>query len=43
VDTEIARRSDAGSPVCLLHPAIRRATGVRRSAAHFRAWRSAFV
>jgi len=38
VDSEIARRSDPGNPSRLLHPAILRATGVRRWAARFRAW-----
>jgi len=35
---EVARRSDPGYPGCLLHPATRRATGVRWWAARFRAW-----
>src|SRR6056297_1508513 len=39
----VARRSRPGSPGRLLHPATRRATGVRWSAAHFRAWRAATV
>ena len=38
VDSRIARRSGAGNPGRLLHPAILRATGVRRWAARFRAW-----
>jgi len=37
-EAAIARRSDRGNPGCLLHPATRRATGVQRSTARFRAW-----
>jgi len=36
--TALARRSVRGNLGCLLHPATRRATGVRRSTARFRAW-----
>jgi len=37
----VARRSGAGSPARLLHPAALRARAVRGSAARFRAWRGA--
>jgi len=35
---ELPAVPDTGILGCLLHPAIRRATGVRRWAARFRAW-----
>jgi hypothetical protein len=38
--TGIARRSGTGNTAYLLHPATRRAVGVRGSVARFRAWRN---